>query len=86
MQKCRSAKLKGKTEMAELTEKEFMDRLTGHTGSNGMVNYGGMWRNRFRQNPDKCFRILVSLEADLKEGKLVRSRGGYLADLWKRLP
>jgi hypothetical protein len=69
-----------------MSEQEFMEKLMNHTGPVGMANYGGMWRNRWRTNPQKCFRVLVSMEADLKEGKEVRSRGGYLADLWKRLP
>lgn len=47
-----------------------------------MKQYGGSWRNRSTDEPEKLRRILVEVIADMQEGKRIRCIGAYANDLW----
>jgi hypothetical protein len=51
-----------------------------------MANFGGWWRNRFREDPDKAERVRADLACAIKEGRIKVSPGRYASDLWGRLP
>ncbi len=49
-------------------------------------NWGGWWRNRFRENPDKARRILADVHNQVKEANISKTPGAAAVDLWNRLP
>jgi hypothetical protein len=49
-------------------------------------NWGGWWRNRYRENPDKAQRVLNEVLSMIKERKIKRNPGAAGVDLWNRLP
>jgi hypothetical protein len=49
-------------------------------------NWGGWWRNRFRENPDKAQRVIDDVANMVKEGRILKSFGAAAVDLWSRLP
>ena len=51
-----------------------------------LVNWGGWWRNRFRENPDKARRVLADIASLIREGRITDNAGAAAVDLWKRLP
>jgi len=51
-----------------------------------LVNWGGWWRNRFREDPDKARRVLAEINSMIKEHRILENPGAAAADLWKRLP
>jgi hypothetical protein len=51
-----------------------------------MANWGGWWRNRFRENPDKTRRVIADVANMVKEGRVIKGFGAAAVDLWKRLP
>ncbi len=51
-----------------------------------LTNWGGWWRNRFREDPLKARRILAEVTSMARERKVHRNPGAAAADLWKRLP
>jgi hypothetical protein len=51
-----------------------------------LTNWGGWWRNRFRENPRKARAVLAEIRSLRKEGRPVKNPGAAAADLWKRLP
>jgi hypothetical protein len=51
-----------------------------------MTNWGGWWRNRYRENPDKARRILAELAGMIRERKIKRNPGAVGLDLWGRTP
>lgn len=51
-----------------------------------MENWGGWWRNRFREDPAKARRVLGELASMIRERKIRRNPGAAGLDLWKRLP
>lgn len=64
------------------TEPEFMDLLRDI--AEDMENFGGRWRNRWRQDPDLCKILLQDLRAESRANVIDRP-GGWLNDLWERL-
>jgi hypothetical protein len=74
-------------------EDHFMDDLgevfrlfSPDTAEGEMENWGGWWRNRFRESPDKARRVLAEARSMVKEGTIRKTPGAAGADLWKRLP
>jgi len=65
-------------------EREFLQRLGEITGPKEMANWGGRWRNRYRENPGKAIRVLAELKSMHKEGSIVRNAGAAADDLWRR--
>ena len=55
-------------------------------GRDQLANWGGWWRNRFRENPDKARRVLAEVAGMAREGRIHTSAGGAAFDLWQRLP
>ena len=51
-----------------------------------LENWGGWWRNRYRENPDKARRILAEVASMLREGRILKNPGAAALDLWGRLP
>ena len=51
-----------------------------------LTNWGGWWRNRFRENPRKARRILAELSVMIRERRIQRNAGAAGKDLWDRLP
>ena len=51
-----------------------------------LKNWGGWWRNRYRENPDKARRVLAELGSMVKERRVKRNAGAAGLDLWKRFP
>jgi hypothetical protein len=74
-------------------EKEFLEQLQSaiqrYSPANAaaeMQNWGGWWRNRFRENPAKARRVLAELASMVKEHRINRNPGAAGLDLWNRLP
>lgn len=67
-------------------ENEALQRLEKLLSANDMTNWGGTWRLRFRENPEKFNRVWNGIDEDIKNGKEIEKVGGYANDLWKRLP
>ena len=51
-----------------------------------LENWGGWWRNRYRQNPRKAQAVLADVRCLVRERRITRSPGQAAVDLWKRLP
>ena len=51
-----------------------------------LTNWGGWWRNRYRENPDKARRVLADIRSLVRERKVLGSPGAAAFDLWARLP
>ena len=51
-----------------------------------LENWGGWWRNRYRENPPKARRVLAEVASMIREHRIRRNPGAAGADLWKRLP
>jgi hypothetical protein len=49
-------------------------------------NWGGWWRLRFREDPDKAQRVLAEVRSMVKERRVTTNPGAAAFDLWKRLP
>ena len=51
-----------------------------------LANWGGWWRNRFREKPAKAQRVVAELRTMIKEGNIRGNPGAAAVDLWKRFP
>jgi hypothetical protein len=51
-----------------------------------LANWGGWWRNRFREAPDKARRVLAEVRSMIRERKIKTKPGATAVDLWKRFP
>jgi hypothetical protein len=74
-------------------EKEFLEelhatiqRFSPPSAAAEMRNWGGWWRNRFRENPAKAARVLAEVASMVKERRIKRNPGAAGLDLWNRLP
>jgi len=75
----------GETEyMAQVGE--LFDLLGPKARARELTNWGGWWRNRFREAPSKATRVLAEVRGMLREGRIRRSPGAAALDLWKRFP
>lgn len=70
-------------ELSKGKEGELMDRCRELFGEKVMVNWGGCWRNRARQNYGKLDRVLLETESEMKR-RTINNPSGYANDLWKR--
>ena len=68
-----------KGEWEPKTETEFIELL--NELAEGMENFGGKWRNHWRENEGKCLRVLRGFREDAKT-KIIERPGGYMSDLW----
>jgi len=83
-----SAHEKGSTkEQPFLREvKEVLHLWSPAFAQNELDNYGGWWRNRFRENPGKSGRVLAEIRSMIREGRISGNPGAAAMDLWKRFP
>ena len=51
-----------------------------------LANWGGWWRNRHRESPDKARRVLGEIKSMILERRIRSCPGRAATDLWKRLP
>jgi hypothetical protein len=57
----------------------------GPKGSeNEIANWGGWWRNRYREDKGKARRVLAEIRGMVREGRIRRNPGAAANDLWKR--
>jgi len=49
-----------------------------------LSNWGGWWRNRFREDPAKARRVLAEIGAMIREKRIHRNAGACAKDLWGR--
>jgi hypothetical protein len=64
----------------------FIGRLACLPGGKAEMDAnGGLWTNRYRENPGKARRVLNDVERQMKEGRSPeKSLGAWLTDTWKR--
>jgi hypothetical protein len=66
--------------------KATMSLWNAASGKTELINWGGWWRQRFREDPDKAQRILNEVLCLIREQRITSSPGAAATDLWKRLP
>lgn len=64
-------------------EGQAMERMKAAFGEQCAVNWGGLWRKRFRENPEKWKRVMDDVESTMRE-QTIDNPGGYADDLWTR--
>jgi hypothetical protein len=65
-------------------ERDWLERLGRIVGPKELANWGGRWRNRYREDSDKAGRVLAELTNMQREG-LIHTNPGACADhLWKQ--
>jgi hypothetical protein len=74
-------------------EKAFLEQVSQamrlfapKTAQDEIVNWGGWWRNRYRENPAKATRIIAEIASMIREKRILSNPGAAAHDLWKRLP
>ena len=74
-------------------EREFLEELrqalqayNPQKAEGELTNWGGWWRNRFRENPAKARHVLAELRSMIRGGRIRRNPGAAAKDLWDRLP
>jgi len=65
-------------------EKDWLKRLGMIVGPKEMANWGGRWRNRFRDNHGKAERVLAELARMHRQKEITRNAGACANDLWER--
>ena len=70
--------------MAEL--REVCETWRAGSSQAELANWGGWWRNRYREDPGKMRRVLADVRSLVKEGRIMESPGAAAVDLWGRLP
>ena len=66
--------------------KETMHAFSAKYAGPELENWGGWWRNRFREKPDKARRVLAEIKSMVKEHRILTDPGSAATDLWSRLP
>ena len=66
--------------------KATMEGFSPKFASAELENWGGWWRNRFRESPDKARRVLAEIHSMVKERRIQTNPGAAATDLWSRLP
>jgi hypothetical protein len=54
-------------------------------GIEEMLKCGDRWRKRFKTRPADIAEILDAMRANLLEGAVIKNRGAYAEDLWKKV-
>ena len=63
-----------------------LQAYNGKLAAKELTNWGGWWRNRFRENPDKARRVLAEVRCMIRERAVHCNPGAAAVDLWNRLP
>ena len=66
--------------------KETMQAFSAKFAGSELENWGGWWRNRFREKPDKARRVLAEIKSMVKEHRIQTNPGKAATDLWSRFP
>ncbi len=64
----------------------LLAQFNPETAASEMDTWGGWYRRRYRENPDKATRVLADIRVTTREGRIRTSPGRAFHDLWKRLP
>ena len=67
-------------------ENAFLQRCLRVMGKAEMEKNGAGWRSYYRQNPDKCDRVIAEVESVMTErpATIRKTVGAFAMDLWKR--
>ncbi len=60
--------------------------MGGGYAARELANWGGWWRNRFREDHAKADRVLAEVLSMVRERRITFSPGAAAVDLWGRLP
>ena len=78
---------RGKAEKEFLSDVADMFKLWAPAfATEELRNWGGWWRNRFREQPAKARRMVGELASMIREGRITDNPGSAATDLWNRLP
>ena len=75
----------GEKEFLKEVEETFA-RCSPKAANDELTNWGGWWRNRFRENAAKARIVLADLASMIREGRILTNPGAAAVDLWSRLP
>lgn len=65
---------------------EILSRWNPRKAEAELKGWGGWWRNKFRADAEKAWRVLGEVKSYVLEGKIKIHPGKMAVDLWKRLP
>ena len=68
--------------MAEVLE--TFSTFGPRVSKNEITNWGGWWRNRYREDKGKARRVLAEVASMVREGRVHKNPGAAASDLWKR--
>jgi hypothetical protein len=71
-----------KSFLAEVAE--TMEQWSPAKEKKEMANYGGWWRNRYREDSNKAWRVIGELRSMVNEHRITKDPGRCAMDLWKR--
>jgi hypothetical protein len=83
-QSLKAQQLKAPKGVVSPEEKDFLSRVGGLVGPKNLANYGGWYRNVFRENRAKAWRVHAEVARMKREGEIATNPGGCFMDLWKR--
>jgi len=63
---------------------ETFNSFGPNVSENELANWGGWWRNRYREDKGKARRVLAEIRGMVREGRIRRNPGAAANDLWKR--
>jgi hypothetical protein len=63
-----------------------MARFSPKYAKTEMEGSGGWWRTKFRESPDKAWRVIGEIKSMILEKKIRKNPGSAAVDLWSRLP
>ncbi len=66
--------------------KRVLDGFEANGAEKELANWGGWWRNRYRENRDKARRVLAELNGMIRERRVKKNPSAVAVDLWGRLP
>ena len=66
--------------------KATMESFSTKFATAELENWGGWWRNRYREDPDKAGRVLAEIRSMVKERRIQTNPGKAATDFWARLP
>jgi hypothetical protein len=67
--------------------RDLAQALTLHSAPKAkleLANWGGWWRNRYRENPAQARRVLAELASMIRERRIHKNTGAAGKDLWTR--
>jgi len=77
--------VQGEKEFLKEVEETFA-RWSTKFAAEELTNWGGWWRNRYREKAAKARTVLADLASMIREGRVTGNPGAAAVDLWGRLP